>query len=198
MSYEMIISAISAFATVGATIVALWVACTEYSRQDKHRRNVLLSQPCDLILIPTKEWGSGAYYQKLIGEMTGYNRKVEAVKYASEHQRRPDLPEDPNIAILNQQADAAVENSLAKKYFVNENMQILTSPDLFWIDSERIYGVNIKPEVTVSQAYHDLIVTQYFKAGFITRKGRKHDKEMSIKNQTGKIDLSAFSLIRIR
>lgn len=198
MNCEIIISAITAVATTGAAIVALIVACTEYSRQDRHRKNVLLSQPCDLILIPTKEWDSGAYYQKLIGEMTGFNRKAEAEKYASDHQRRPDQSEDPNIAILNQQAEAAVKDSLAKKYFVNEDIQILISPDLFWINSERIYGVNIKPDVSVSQVYHDLIVTQYFKAGFITRKGRKHDKEMSAKNQTDKIDLSTFSLIRIR
>lgn len=169
--FSAISTAITAVATFFAAGVALWIACTEHNRQDNHRKRVLKSQKCDLILVPTKEWDSGAHYQLLIGELNGLNRRNEAAQFAINN------PGHPGIEIMNKQADYEIDYSIEKAWF-NGTIFFLISPDLFWIESERIYGVNIKSDKTVADAMNFLIGTKYFKTAFITTKGKKHDKRI--------------------
>lgn len=183
--FSSIFTALGTLATFIATGIALWIACTEYSRQDKYKRKIIKSQKCDLILIPTKEWDSGANYQKLLGELTGLNRCIEAAKYANENSSLAGFyRENPSVKRVTEQAEHMVDNSISKKLFLDDKIIFISPSELFWIGSERIYGVNIKPNVSVVKARQLLIGTQYFKDAFITSQGERHDKNKTILAET--------------
>lgn len=137
---------------------------------------MIKSQKCDLILVPTKECGSRANYQKLIGELTGLNRLTEAAQYAIDNHSPMDFyRENPSVKMVTEQARYMADNSIDKEWF-DGSMIFISPSDLFWIDAECIYGVNIKPNISVAKARAYLIGTQYFKDAFITSQGEKHDK----------------------
>lgn len=170
--FTAIFTAIAAIATLIAAGIALWIACTEQWRQEKHRQKKLNSQKCDLILIPTKEWDYGAQYQKLLGELSGLNRKIEAAKFANCQSGPMNFYQENTIA------QYMYDNSIQKKYFQGDIIFIAPS-ELYWLNSERIYGVNIKPGISITQVKNYLQTTQYFKEVFITEQGKKRDKENS-------------------
>lgn len=170
--FTAIFTAIAAIATLIAAGIALWIACTEQWRQEKHRQKKLNSQKCDLILIPTKEWDYGAQYQKLLGELSGLNRKIEAAKFANCQSSPMNFYQENTIA------QYMYDNSIQKKYFQGGIIFIAPS-ELYWLNSERIYGVNIKPGISITQAKNYLQTTQYFKEVFITEQGKKRDKKNS-------------------
>lgn len=109
--FTAIFTAIAAIATLIAAGIALWIACTEQWRQEKHRQKKLNSQKCDLILIPTKKWDYGAQYQKLLGELSGLNRKIEAAKFANCQSSPMNFYQENTIA------QYMYDNSIQKKYF---------------------------------------------------------------------------------
>ena len=170
--FTAIFTAIAAIATLIAAGIALWIACTEQWRQEKHRQKKLNSQKCDLILIPTKEWDYGAQYQKLLGELSGLNRKIEAAKFANCQSSPMNFYQENTIA------QYMYDNSIQKKYFQG-NIIFIAPSELYWLNSERIYGVNIKPGISITQVKNYLQTTQYFKEVFITEQGKKRDKENS-------------------
>lgn len=177
--FTAIFTAIAAIATLIAAGIALWIACTEQWRQEKHRQKKLNSQKCDLILIPTKEWNYGAQYQKLLGELSGLNQKIEAAKFANSQSSLMDSYQKNTIVEnIMKQAQYMYDNSIQKKYFQGDIIFIAPS-ELYWLNSERIYGVNIKPGISIVQAKNYLQTTQYFKEVFITEQGKKHDKNDS-------------------
>lgn len=177
--FTAIFTAITAIATFVAAGVALWIACTEQWRQEKHRQKILNSQKCDLILVPTKEWNYGAQYQKLLGELSGFNRKKEAAEFARAQSSLMDFErKNPVVENAMQQAQYMCDNSIQKKYFQGDIIFIAPS-ELHWLNSERIYGVNIKPGISIMQVKNYLQTTQYFKEVFITEQGKKRDEKDS-------------------
>ena len=177
--FTAIFTAIAAIATLIAAGIALWIACTEQWRQEKHRQKILNSQKCDLILIPTKEWDYGAQYQKLLGELSGLTPKTEAAKFANSQSSIMDFYQKNTIAEnIMKQAQYMYDNSIQKKYFQGDIIFIAPS-ELYWLNSERIYGVNIKPGISIVQAKNYLQTTQYFKEVFITEQGKKRDEKNS-------------------
>ena len=177
--FTAIFTAIAAIATLIAAGIALWIACTEQWRQEKYRQKKLSSQKCDLILIPTKEWDYGARYQKLLGELSGLNQKTEAAKFANSQSSLMDFRQKNTMTEnIMKQAQYIYDNSIQKKYFQGDIIFIAPS-ELYWLNSERIYGVNIKPGISIVQAKNFLQTTQYFKEAFITEQGKKRDEKNS-------------------
>lgn len=138
--FTAIFTAIAAIATLIAAGIALWIACTEQWRQEKHRQKILNSQKCDLILVPMKEYNAGEQYQALSSELYGLK---------------------------------------ATNKFFQERVTLLLPSELYWLDSERIYGVDIKPDFLVNEAKIQYENTRYFKEIFVTARGKKHDKQKS-------------------
>ena len=138
--FTAIFTAIAAIATLIAAGIALWIACTEQWRQEKHRQKILNSQKCDLILVPMKEYNAGEQYQALSSELYGLK---------------------------------------ATNKFFQERVTLLSPSELYWLDSERIYGVDIKPDFLVNEAKIQYENTRYFKEIFVTARGKKHDKQKS-------------------
>ena len=177
--FTAIFTAIAAIATLIAAGIALWIACTEQWRQEKYRQKKLSSQKCDLILIPTKEWDCGARYQKLLGELSGLNQKTEAASFANSQSSLMDFYQENTMTEnIMKQAQYMCDNSIQKKYFQGDIILIAPS-ELYWLNLERIYGVNIKPCISIAQVKNHLQATQYFKEVFITEQGKKHDENDS-------------------
>lgn len=159
-----------------ASLVALHAPKIE----QKHRESVLKSQNCDLILVPTKEWGSGAFYQTLMFELDGTND----IKFAYEYQKQH--PEDndylfkygkhaPYVELVWSQANYRKLHNIKDEWTKGNWIFIF---DIYWIDSERIFGVNIRDDKYVECALRFFVGTQYFKCGYITNNGKQHDKRL--------------------
>lgn len=177
--YSSISSFLSAIASFVATFTALWIVCSEQKRIEKYRKKKIEKADVDLILIPTKEWDSGAKYQELNNELTGLNGIIQQ---ANEVKRNSSLADfyvpNQRQEEIQRQIEYIKKNNIAKKLF-KDNMHILSLSEFYWIQCERIYGVNIKEDISVVEAKQRLIVTQYFKEVLITEKGRKHDISLS-------------------
>ena len=147
--FTAIFTAITAIAALIAAGIALWIACTEQWRQEKHRQKILNSQKCDLILVPMKEYNAGEQYQALSNELYGLK---------------------------------------ATNKFFQERVTLLLPSELYWLDSERIYGVDIKPDFLVNEAKIQYENTRYFKEILVTARGKKHDKHKNMTKDEIKSD----------
>lgn len=124
----------------------------------------------------TEQWRQEKYRQKILNSQKYDLILVPTREYSAGTQYQTLRNELYGLGKLQQ-------TTTMNKYF-QQPVTVISPSELYWLNSECIYGVNIKPDILVSEIKTQFERKQYFKEVFVTDQGKKHDEQkMNIKKE---------------